>query len=176
MQEILDRIKEKVCSKGLKLGAVLTVQEVEAFEKKYSITLPEGYREFLLQIGNGGDGPPYYNLHSLGGIPDDYHMSEYGDKLTRKFPFKEGWVWEEEEETPELNEKLDQTEYGNLILGTDGCGMYWILIVTGEERGQIWNTADVGIQPCCPGVSFLEWYEYWLDGGEDWWRDFVYEE
>lgn len=25
---------------------------------------------------------------------------------------------------------------------------------------------DVEIQPAAPGRSFLEWFDYWLDGGE----------
>jgi hypothetical protein len=28
--------------------------------------------------------------------------------------------------------------YGSLLLGTDGCGMYWHLIVTGPQRGHVW--------------------------------------
>ncbi|MCP4198521.1 MAG: hypothetical protein GY762_15345 [Proteobacteria bacterium] len=46
--------------------------------------------------------------------------------------------------------------------------MDWILIVTGPEREKVWNRADVGAQPCVPARDFLSWYEYWLDGGKDW--------
>lgn len=33
--------------------------EVEAFENRYGITLPQEYREFLITVGNGGLGPAY---------------------------------------------------------------------------------------------------------------------
>ena len=36
---------------------------------------------------------------------------------------------------------------GALLLGDDGCAMYWPLVVTGTHRGQVWNVTDVGAQP-----------------------------
>ena len=65
---------------------------------------------------------------------------------------------------------------GNLCLGHQGCGLFFVLVVTGPERGQVWSLGDGGIQPLAPRCNFLEWYEYWLDGGDDWFRDFKYEE
>ena len=41
-----------------------SLEEVEAFERKIQAKLPEEYRKFLLQAGNGGAGP-YYGLFSL---------------------------------------------------------------------------------------------------------------
>ncbi len=38
-------------------------------------------------------------------------------------------------------------DHGSIVLGTDGCGMYWHLIVTGEHRGQVWSIGGVGAQP-----------------------------
>ncbi len=58
---------------------------------------------------------------------------------------------------------------GTLVLGHDGCGMYWHLVITGPERGQVWQITDVGAQPCAPRRDFFSWYEYWLDGHDDWW-------
>src|SRR4051794_1827337 len=39
--------------------------QLEAFEKRWSITLPADYREFLLEVGNGGAGP-FYGIFRLG--------------------------------------------------------------------------------------------------------------
>jgi hypothetical protein len=40
------------------------------------------------------------------------------------------------------------------------------LIITGKERGQVWDdftTGDGGVHPT--GKTFLQWYEDWLDAG-----------
>lgn len=34
-----------------------SLKEIEKFEKETGISLPDGYRNFLLQAGNGGAGP-----------------------------------------------------------------------------------------------------------------------
>jgi hypothetical protein len=47
--------------------------------------------------------------------------------------------------------------------------MYWCVIVTGPERGNVWMISDEGIQPTAPKRDFLQWYEDWLDGVRDWW-------
>jgi hypothetical protein len=33
-----------------------------------------------------------------------------------------------------------------------------------------WFTGE-GIQPCAPRRDFLDWLEYWIDGGDDWWAE-----
>jgi hypothetical protein len=43
--------------------------EASAFECRHGISLPEGYRRLLLEIGNGGNGPPFYLLGPLGRGP-----------------------------------------------------------------------------------------------------------
>lgn len=145
--------------------------QIKAFEQRHGIRLPEDYRLFLMKVGNGGEGPPYYGLLSLGEVPERYDRSaaDVLKNLHKPFPLTTYWVWEDEQEQkPELHEAIN---HGNLVLGTDGCAMYWLLIITGPEHGQIWPRADVGIQPCAPRGEFLSWYEYWLDGGNDWWSD-----
>jgi hypothetical protein len=177
MDATMTRIADKIRVHGYSLNPVISIQEVEKFEVQNKILLPNEYRDFITQIGNGGDGPPFYGLFSLN---ESYDETKKGNReidnfLSREFPLTEYWVWESEEHwTEEKKKKYNRVFNGNLILGTEGCGMYWTLIVSGPLRGQIWDIADVGAQPCAPSLSFLEWYEYWLDGGSDWWRDFAY--
>jgi hypothetical protein len=168
----ISRIKRLLADQGRRMNPCVNEEVIEAFEQRHRIRLPQEYRLFLKEVGNGGKGPPYYGLLPLGEVPRDYDrlFADVLKHLHKPFPLTTYWVWEGEPEAkPELHEAIN---HGNLVLGTDGCAMYWLLIVTGPERGQIWQRADVGITPCAPRRDFLSWYEYWLEGGEDWWSDF----
>lgn len=174
MNTIISRIADKIKFKGYKLNPVISIQEVERFELQNKITLPNEYRSFITQIGNGGKGPPYYDLLTLNEafIETKSFNKECEDFLSKGFPLTDCWVWESEENwSEELKERIKAVYQGILFLGTEGCGQYWTLIISGSLRGQVWNIADVGATPCLPNMSFLEWYEYWLDGGSDWWRE-----
>ena len=43
---------------------ILTEDEIFAFEQAYKINLPNEYRQFLMQVGNGGAGP-FYGLYCI---------------------------------------------------------------------------------------------------------------
>ena len=142
--------------------------------------MPEDYRAFLIEIGNGGDGPPGYGLRPITRTypapcsrTGERDLAYTLDKLARPFPLDDYWIWEGEADFDE--QRYATTHHGNLPIGNNGCSWEWLLIVTGNQRGAIWNRADVGIQPCCPRRGFLSWYEYWLDGGDDWWADYYKE-
>lgn len=175
IKERIDRIRDKSGSKGIRLNSVITRSELEALEGMYGIVLPEEYRSFLLEAGNGGDGPPYYGLLDLQAaiVQTGAFGTQHGILFDEPFPLTDPWVWEGENLTPERLERQKEVYRGFLVLGDEGCGMYWVLIVSGEERGKVWCFADVGVQPCAPGLSFLDWYEYWLDGGRDWWHSAI---
>ncbi len=45
-----------------------------------------------------------------------------------------------------------------------GCGVYFLLVVSGPERGNIWiddRASDYGITPW--GGDFFTWYDTWLE-------------
>lgn len=168
----LGRIKRKIAGAQKILSPVLGEAEVSAFEHRHSVRLPEGYRCFLLEIGNGGDGPPFSRLEPLGRRPSrcsyqpDVRYWEELPDIHLPFPFTKPWCWERGEVSEEgIGE---QVRHGCLFLGEDGCGIDWRLIVGGPERGNIWQTCDLGITPTRPKLDFLAWYEEWLDGRKDW--------
>lgn len=136
------------------MNPCLEESSILEFETRFKVRLPEDFRTFLRVVGNGGAGPPFYDLVRLGEIPEDYgtcfgvSATDFLEGLHRPFPFTEHWVWEgEPDEKPGLHEAI---HHGNLVLGTEGCAMFWLLVVNGPQRGQIWYLADVGIQPCAP--------------------------
>jgi hypothetical protein len=180
MDQWIERLKQKVVVRGAHLNPTLTVDDIVHFEQRYRIKLPNGYRNFLLHLGNGGDGPPHYGFASLPLSLDTLSISDgvilaQLQKMHLPFPFIEPWVWEDEElpaddvEKDLLADKHAAVRYGILFLGDDGCGQLWQLIITGPERGNVWLFTDVGITPTNPKRNFLTWYEDWLDGITSWW-------
>lgn len=150
-----------------KLDATLTGAQIEAFEQSQGIKLPDGYRTFLMELGNGGAGPGYGML-PLGFHPK-YMTNLPPDLLARPFQHREAWH-------PQITSAADDEWYcadhwiqGTVHLCHFGCGYYALLVVSGAEYGQIWNddrSSDEGIYPD-PSGDFLTWYEDWLDATED---------
>jgi hypothetical protein len=144
--------------------------KITSFEARHGFELLAAYRRFLLEVGNGGDGPPTCGLMPLGSVPSDLYPSMIHDwkrlpNVTKPFPLTEAW-WSESE--PFDADRDAASRHGSLNLGTDGCGLYWLLIVTGAERSHMWARTDVGFTPTEPRWDFLQWVEAWLDGSE-WW-------
>jgi hypothetical protein len=147
-----------------------------AFESKHNITLPEPFRTFTATIANGcPNGPPYYGLIPLGHKGTSNNpIPDHELNLASSFPLTKPWLWEENSDPPEgyPGEEPDSQILlrGCLELGTDGCGMDWCLIVTGEQRRQIWQIVDTGAVPfgemfSCPGEGgFVEWVKCWAEG------------
>src|SRR5689334_18661513 len=135
------------------INAPATTDEVARFEADHGVALPADYRSFLLHVGNGGVGPPAYGLFPLGTIEKHASAEERElwcslRRLREPFPFTNYWVWEGGESSPEGTE--NDLNKGTIRLGHDGCGLYWHLVVTGPDRGIVWQFADVGIQPTAP--------------------------
>ena len=141
--ETIERIKSKVASKGVSLGEPLPESKIAEFERETGITLPTGYRDFLLHVGNGGDGPPEYGMLPLGLNGIDASATEVLVNIKQPFPFATHWVWEEDDPLDET--RYSTTFHGSINLGTDGCAMYWLLIVNGPQHGQIWNLSLIHI-------------------------------
>ena len=167
MSDLITRIRQKIAARGLPLNPVASESEVRAFETRHAISLPADYRLFITTLGNGGPGPAHYGLLRLGAVETDLRPNErsYWTELPdirKPFPFTRYWVWEDGDASTEGTEQ--QVPYGSMMLGTDGCGMYWHLIITGPDRGTPWQLCGEGIQPVCPKRSFTQWYDDWLDG------------
>ncbi len=161
--------------------------EVLAFEQKHSVRLPDEYRQFLTELGNGGAGS-CYGIFPLGVYDDqnlEPHLNEglIGD-LTRPFPHADAWnasddYWERQPDIDEDEEAYDTwlEDYtthdlieGSLPICHEGCGFFFLLVVTGPDRGKMWldgRASDEGIMPVTDEgssrVTFGEWYDSWLD-------------
>lgn len=156
---------------------------VRSFEAEHGIVLPEPYRTFVAEICDGlRAGPPYYGLLPLVQAPSDWGPDRPERRLAEPFPLTASWLWEEDESEmdektvseQELEDRIDTVfDHGSLLLGTDGCGMYWHLIVTGPQRGHVWLIDENGAVPFgtrpdaspMPGTpGFAGWATHWAQG------------
>ncbi|WP_329379584.1 SMI1/KNR4 family protein [Streptomyces sp. NBC_01351] len=143
---------------------------VRAFEAEHAIVLPEPYRTFVAEICDGSlAGPPHYGLLPLAAMPADWGHGRRERLLAEPFPLTEPWPWEDdegEESVEEFEARLAPVfDHGSIVLGTDGCGMNWHLVVTGADRGRVWLITGEGALPFAGG--FAEWVGHWA-AGRDW--------
>lgn len=180
------------------LNPSLTLNEIKQFEAQHQVNLPEEYVAFLTTIGDGGAGP-FYGIHTLTDSRimyfDNSALAQHSYfELSKPFPYTESW--NVEKELAEMDEKIEQAyengnealeeqllaeksalvdlpqhDYGRLNISDYGCGITISLIITGEEKGNMWTddrVNDGGIYPSAElentgKISFLNWYELWLD-------------
>ncbi len=168
---------------------VLTEDALVAFEQTNDLTLPDDYRLFLKEIGNGGAGP-FYGLLPLEDNEDQRTTPNTAFGFTAENPcllekydaydekIDNAKTDEEEQALWDLKEFLLDADYekatnGITFLCHEGCCMFSVLILKGAERGTVWwfNFSDqVGVVPIVlekQQVSFLDWYEMWLDASLD---------
>lgn len=152
-------------------------EAVRAFEAEHGIVLPEPYRSFVATIGDGASaGPPEYGLMGLGVLPSYWGAGRPRRELAAPFPLTAQWMWEGADSPEPSYEQLAPVyDYGSLVLGTDGCGMYRHLIVTGEHRGHVWLIDEAGAAPFGAEFGFTTgepgfagWVRHW-GTGKEWW-------
>ena len=150
---------------GWAMQPVLSEADVAAFEAHHQVTLPDEYRAFLMGVSSAGAGPGYGLLpieafaDELGPVPPAFLSEPFPYAETHPSPDEElsddAWVWEGR---------------GAIRMSHCGCGHYDILVVSGPERGHVWQDArasDGGLiklrnshgEP----LSFFDWFETWLD-------------
>jgi hypothetical protein len=132
-----------------------------ARERELGFALPADYRRFVTKRGNGGSIGSYYGLQAFAAT----------ERVSKPFPCTATWIWEDEPECPERDARVAATRDGVVMLGTEGCQIDWLLVVTGEARGQIWLRTDFGVTP-----SGLASFDTWLErsrASPSWWHALV---
>jgi len=114
-----------------KLNPPIKETKLEKLEQKFKIELPAGYREFVLNIGNGGAGPAY-GLYPL------------KIALTYKDPVPMTGSINDEFVPPK--ELFDEKSIESGLLKI--CGLSFpradYLVLNGFARGQVWQYFDDG--------------------------------
>jgi hypothetical protein len=163
-----------------RLNRVLPEPEVAALERTHAIALPEPYRGFVLDVGNGGAGP-HCGMYPLG---FEYRLRrlEAWDSasighLARPFPHSVAWnlppeFWaskpdpgpetsEEDEDrmNDEWDAKLERRYWrselvdGAIPIADMGSGLRVLLVVSGPEAGTIWEDRRADYDGIVPAID-----------------------
>ena len=153
-----------------------------AFEQSHGIRLPDGYRAFLTQVGNGGQWP-WLRVQPFEGIgPLPWRQWDFGvGNLAKPFPHSQPWNDPSGEpahpDDPDLEEEYERLHLiwseqyfalslvdGTIPLHDHGCGRRSWLVVNGPLAGTLWFDARVdprGLYPLTDHdgrwLRFLEW-------------------
>ena len=172
---------------SLEMNPPIAIKELVKIENQYDIIFPAEYQAFITTtIANGGFGPNF-GLLSLQDSITYWENVKQEKRLSNDFfkiPFAHTSIYNPYDDPylVEMSDKCDrgdipQSEFdlvyssvydystaGTMTISLEGCGYYYFLVVTGATRGQVWFNADVvdgGYHPL--NLSFLDWYEQWLD-------------
>lgn len=167
------------------LDKPLELIEVEQFECEYNIVLPDDYKKFISEVGNGGinyensvvgnsGAGPNYGIFKLG-HPYQF-ISDPSLKYLEKQPFLTEETTDEiwENVYLKMEDNISDEDYemeiakayaGILNIGFSGCSGYLGIIVNGKNKGKVIDTYyEIEY---CPRFykedNFLNWYENWLD-------------
>lgn len=164
------------------LNKPVTAEKITEIENKYSIELPDCYKSFVLNVGNGGVGwqdssaGPFFGIYPLG-----ENMNELIDVDTEKHlknscvihPKMTDEFWETLSQKINGDETLTDEEYdqergnlwaGILPIGSQGCSYLHGVVLNGPYRGRVVNLDVDGQKPNFAfEKNFLDWYERWLD-------------
>ncbi|BCM88409.1 hypothetical protein IAD21_00240 [Abditibacteriota bacterium] len=144
------------------LGPKLSEVELAEFEQTHRVRLPEDYRLFLHEVGNGGPGPyragagPYYGLEPLQDAVEECDLSQPFPLVKAQAYSPEGGIENEVEVSNERDEY-----FGLLKLSEQGCGMAWYLVVNGPTYGLVWDGLGIAFEPT--GLTFSQWYRRWVE-------------
>ena len=168
-----------------------TVEAVCAFEEWFGVSLPEGYRDYLLEVGFGVG--PYHGLLTFERIKEElqciyasyqeefsvYHLpaDDFGLESTVAAALQDG---------KPLKFEAPDTSGGFIPICEMGCEFLTVLVTTGKFRGRVFDTTDfamcrsvwsgaesppgivkkgVGSAPddqMPPLPTFSEWAEAWM--------------
>ena len=160
-QTMLNEVQELLSEEECDLISPVTLDKIRKFEETHSVSLPEEYVSFLLNIAAGGE------IRSLGAIISFNELVFDTSRLTKPFPHTEGWNWLLDGYDIDTIDKSSGSKYdtisdGTLTLFDVGCGESWFLVVTGKCRGEMWQKCEFGIQPTDKRWGFLEWLSCYL--------------
>ena len=118
-----------------------TETEIQAFETQFNIRLPEDYRWFIKEVGNGYTDQYHGGVRYLSLENHFHHEDEFNPGIP--FPFNE----ETSDEVIFENHLTKDADNGRITLMAHGCGVTSFLVVNGPAYGSMW------LDTLCDGES-----------------------
>lgn len=147
-------------------GTTLGEAALRGFEEAHGIELPEEHRAFLLAFGDHFPVPglAFGGLRSLEDHAGDAVWASFEGPITEPFPHTgtEPIALEWNDEADDYV-RMDAMR-GTLCLGSRGCDVVDILVVTGPDRGRVWTFIpghDFELHPY--GLGFFDWVIHRVD-------------
>ena len=164
-----------------RLHPPVDANEISQFEEQNGIRLPDDYRFFITEIGNGGAGPAY-GVFKFGEEDDGFDYCKWSNgylvgDLSKPFVHSESWnhtkeFWDKE---PEISDELSEDEEDRLMEEWDslltaeywspsvmdgaipvchlGCAQRQWLVINGPQRGYVWNDFRADQEGIKPNMS-----------------------
>ena len=163
------------------LNKPIGIDEVTSFEEKFAIQLPECYKSFILQVGNGGKAldhagaGPFHGIYPLGKHVNELIYNNTEKYLKNECLLKPNFSDQEwEQMTSRIYNGIPDEEYekelgkiygGIMPLGSQDHAFLHGLILNGKYKGRVVNiNLDEDQKPRFTfEANFLDWYERWLD-------------
>ncbi|MFB7864617.1 SMI1/KNR4 family protein [Streptomyces sp. NPDC056069] len=143
----------------------LPESEIRAFERAHGIDLPEEYRSFVAQVGDGPAGPGHGLMPLTAARPEaDEEWAVDAEWREDRLPGRLAEPFTLTEPLPgRIGRPADVLTPGTLMLGERGCGSFLRLVLNGARAGQVWELDPDwgGFVPVSPG--FRTWYTEWLE-------------
>lgn len=175
-----DSASYEVKMKEIIFNKCLSNAEITAFERKFSISLPDDYKYFLSEIGNGGFGCGY-GLKPLEETVIDFKLEDkpiinliqpfrYTKEWNEEWVYKIDWDNDEHPTLKQVDNYMDVHHiFGCLQIAHFGHGCTYLLVVSGSEKGHVWFDGRADYSGIFPELvneqkqTFIQWYLNWLN-------------
>lgn len=150
---------------------MISAHDIALFEHTHAVTLPTAYQQLLFHphTFNG----PLYGLFPLPTNDLLHPLSQlpYSETLQHDFPFDQAWL-RTGHHTCQPSHFL-RASYGSVAIATEGCNIFWILILKGRHQGEVWLVNPTGVTPCGANASIERWIYRFQSQPPQWWQSLL---
>ncbi|CAA0217852.1 SMI1/KNR4 family protein [Tenacibaculum maritimum] len=160
LKEKVETIKKLDKENRYVFSKKVTLDEIQLFEKKYQLTLPDDFRLFVTEVSNGikdvENNDVLFSENDFANYFAD--LDDYSHNPYIEFPVIE--------RTRNLTNGFDYFELTNgcIWLAGTGCGNGQVLVIKGKAKGQVWEDELASNSEVIPlSINFTTWIRSKLD-------------